>query len=151
MEVADLRQHIKAIRILNADTEGSTLSSNQLISNENVDTTSFIISDVDEELIVLIEFKQMVRLCSLKIYSLSILSDDIEHDTSPPKQIHIYNIDNLSKDFDDLMSMKSHKSIECTPKKLNKGQFINLKKNSTKFHKSRCLAIYITSNQNETE
>eukprot|EP01084_Bolivina_argentea_P178651 308771_1 len=151
MTSTDLRDQIQSIQILNMDIEESTITSQQLVSKERAATASFIISDVDEELIVLIGFKQNVDLHSIKLFS---LSHPDANDTSQPKRIHIYNIDNLNKNFDDLKATKPDKTVKCFPKKLEKGQFINLKKNSKnsiKFKKTRNLAIYITSNQNETE
>eukprot|EP01084_Bolivina_argentea_P008667 16219_1 len=56
--------------------------------------------------------------------------------------------------FDNLSSMKPDKSIRCSKKKLKKGQIINLQKKSTtalKFKKTKYFALYIQSNQNNTE
>lgn len=150
----DLRQHVSVINTLNVDTETSTISPYQLISKESFDNESYIISDADEELLILIQFKQIIDLHSMKLYSLTLNNRDDEIDASQPKQVYIYNIDSLNKNFDDIQSMKPDKNIKCFSKKLAKGQFINLKKNSknsVKFKKTKYLAIYIKSNQNDTE
>eukprot|EP01084_Bolivina_argentea_P145841 255517_1 len=142
---------VKTCRALNVDEDESTISPQQLlITSDSLSDNSYIVTDVDEELIILIEFNQMIDLKSIKVFALS----NAPEDCSPPKQVHIYNLNNLNVDFDDIKSMKPDKSIKCYTKKLAKGQFINLRKNSrnsVKFKKTKYLAIYINSNQNDSE
>eukprot|EP01084_Bolivina_argentea_P050990 93803_1 len=151
----DLRQHVETIRVLNIDNDASSISPQQLVHKETFNDKSYLVSDADEELIILVEFKQIIHLQSVTLHSLNHSKlDDDGIDTSQPKQIHIYKIDGINKSFDDIQSMKSDKSLTCSIKKLSKGQKINLKKtskNAIKFQKIRFLAIYVESNQNDTE
>eukprot|EP01084_Bolivina_argentea_P201024 343668_1 len=48
---------IETINILNIDEDVSTLSAIQLVTNGNINNKSFIVSDVDEQLLILISFK----------------------------------------------------------------------------------------------
>ena len=60
----------------------------------------------------------------------------------------------MNYDFDDIKSLTSNKSIKCSLKKLSSGQKINLTKkikNPLSFKKILYLAIYIQSNQNDSE
>eukprot|EP01084_Bolivina_argentea_P221991 375849_1 len=143
---------IKTINVLNVDKEKSTLSIDKLVTDHsNVQNKGFIISDADEELLILIEFQNILSLQSIKVYAL--LHDEVvddELDTSAPKQVDIYKLSNLNIDFNDFDDRKCDKSIECKANKLETGQVIKLK-NLPKFNKIKFLAIYIRSNQNETE
>eukprot|EP01084_Bolivina_argentea_P208266 355159_1 len=152
----DLKQLVQSIRVLNIDNEESTISPQQLISpKKTFNNDSFIISDADEELIILIEFQHAIDLHSIKLYSISF-NDSADRNiyTSQPKQVHIYKLYNLNVVFDDIKSMKKNKSIKCTAKKMTKGQVINLKRSARdalQFKTTKYLAIYIESNQNDSE
>eukprot|EP01084_Bolivina_argentea_P093722 168518_1 len=146
----DLTEYIETINVLNMDEEQSSISSLELVTKEKFDASSYLTSDADEELLVLIEFKQLINLHSIKLYALSHNNDDM----SPPKEIHIFKIDNLSVNFDDIESMKSSKIVQCSKKKLRKGQLIKVKdgaKTATTFINTKYFAIYIKTNQNDTE
>eukprot|EP01084_Bolivina_argentea_P281849 482333_1 len=150
----DLRDFIRTINVLNIDEEESTIATTELVGDKNFKNTSYVVSDADEEIIILVEFQQIVDLHSVKLYATPILSNNDSLDISPPKLTHIYMLDNLSKNFDDIQSMKPDKTAECSIKKLKKGQRINLKKNAKnaiKFSKTKFIALYIQSNQNDTE
>eukprot|EP01083_Nonionella_stella_P295912 1005487_1 len=137
-----------AISVLNVKVEESTISSEQLISKTVFnDNEAYLISDVDEELLILVDFKEINDLRSIKLHALSNNNEDL--DTSQPKTVHIYHLNDLAKDFNDIKSMKSDKTTECLIQKLRKGQ--NIKLQSAKFRRTRYLGIYIESNQNETE
>eukprot|EP01084_Bolivina_argentea_P072850 132251_1 len=114
---------------------------------------SVIVSDVDEELIILIQFKNIIDVHSIRLHALTV--KNIDDNLSAPKQVYIYKLDNISKTFTDLQSIKPNKSIKCSVKKLRKGgQNINLKKdpkNAIQFKSTQYLGIYIQSNQNDTE
>ncbi len=154
-----LSGQIETINTLNADKENSTISGEQLIENKSINSESFIVSDVDEELLILIQFKTEIDLKSIKIYSLkntinNINETDDSIDASQPKQINIYALDNINVSFNDLSEMKCDKTINCNIKKLEKGQNINLQKtskNAIKFNKIKYLSIYIKTNQNDSE
>eukprot|EP01083_Nonionella_stella_P038221 103996_1 len=147
----ELSNYVSGVNILNIDKDESTISNRDLISN-SLNQNGFIVSDADEELLILIEFARIMDLQSIKIYSLP-LEDDHE-DISCPKQVHIYHLKHLNIDFDDVNAMKPDKSVECCLKKLKKGQNIALQKashNAIKFKQTKHLAIYIQSNQADAE
>eukprot|EP01083_Nonionella_stella_P075862 206430_1 len=150
----DLEEQINLIRVLNMDEEQSTLKSTHLMSQSVFNKNkSYILSDLNEALIVLIEFKKIVQLHSMKLYA---STTDVAHndlDVSPPKHVAIYKLDHLNIDFDSLKKMKVDKRIRGFVNKMKKGQFVNLKKNSKNgpFENTQHLAIYIGSNQNDTK
>eukprot|EP01083_Nonionella_stella_P296276 1006550_1 len=151
----DMRQFIESFQVLNVDKNESTVSVDQFIFAEEIKSGSYIVSDADEELLILFKFKKNVNLNSMKVYSLP-KDDEDGNDTcaSPPKSIHIYKINDLNIDFDDAQSLQSDMSITCKSKKLQKGQKINFKKYpkiAIKFNSIKYLGIYINSNQNDTE
>eukprot|EP01084_Bolivina_argentea_P104392 186924_1 len=146
---------IATLQILNYDNDASTIPIIHLSSRESFTTNEYIVSDADEELLILVEFKQSVDLNSITLYGLPLNAENGEDDMSLPKRIDIYKIDSLNKDFDDINSIKTaNKSYTCSSKKLMKGQTIKLKdksKNAVKFKKIKFVAIYIKSNQQDTE
>ena len=137
---------LRSVRVVNIDDAESTMSANQvLLSNSDANPERFIISDTNEELLIILRFKDFVDIQSMKIYALS-LSGEIEiKDASPPKQIHIFKLSNLNQDFDDIKQLKPHTSTICSGKKLSKGQAINLET------KVKYLAIFFASNQRDTQ
>ena len=151
----EVKSKMENIQILNIDKELSTISATEVVSfsnkDESISNKQYIVSDADEELLILIQFKTFINLKGLKIYSTNNIDIDQDEDVSAPKQVHIYKLKNLNVNFDDLNKLKPDKSISCSQKKIVKGQNINLQKNTTKFQKTKYLAIYIESNQNETE
>eukprot|EP01083_Nonionella_stella_P267635 904179_1 len=157
--IMDLNKQVKTIQILNIDEDESSLLSGQSLfeNSTQLDENSYVLSDVDEELIILVEFKQATDVQSVKLFALSDIDFDIsdsDEDPSAPKRVHVLLIDNLSKDFEDIKSMKPDKTAKCSIKSLSKGQTISLQKTTKtalKFKKTRYLAIYIESNQNDTE
>lgn len=148
-QLRNLSNCIETISILNFDHEESTKSPTQIT---NTNYSDYILSDADQELLILIKFKCIVSLKSIEIYS---LDKDIEGNImSQPKQVHIYKLKDLSFNFDDLASIKHDKSIKCSSKKLAKGQSVNLQKDSkivARFNSIECIGIYVSSNQNGTE
>eukprot|EP01083_Nonionella_stella_P063988 166363_1 len=147
---------IDTVRVLNIDVDASTISEKDLINYDqnNIRKDSFIVSESDEELLILISFKHPINLKSFKMYSHAQDINDDDISASVPKRVHVYNINNLSVNFDDLSSMKAAISVDCTTSKLQKGQTIKLQKSSKtahKFNQIKYLAIYIDSNQDGTE
>eukprot|EP01084_Bolivina_argentea_P249356 417392_1 len=141
----------QSFNILNVATDISTIDITHLPLQETISANDYIISDADEELLILIEFKQIINLQSLKLHALSNDNNEDLENASPPKHIHIYKAKNLNINFDDVQSLSPDKSIVCSSKKLSKGQNINFKKQSIKFNKTKYLVLYIQSNQNDTE
>eukprot|EP01083_Nonionella_stella_P228690 810267_1 len=95
---------LESIDVLNIDKNKSTIRTPflQLLTQEQkIDNESFIISDADEELLILVAFTQPINLKSMKIYY-SPHNDDT---TSGPKDIHIYKTKNLNVNFDDIEYM----------------------------------------------
>eukprot|EP01084_Bolivina_argentea_P299260 515819_1 len=150
----DLRNFIESVDILNIDKEESTVSKADVVFNTEAKSSHYIMSDADEELLILVQFKQYVNLQSIQIYGLKISDNDDDDDMSPPKQIHIYKTKNLNINFDDLRTLSVDKSINCSIKKLAKGQKIKLQKQAKtalKFKSTKYLAIYVESNQATTQ
>eukprot|EP01083_Nonionella_stella_P200038 732998_1 len=149
----NLRDVIEFVNILNVNTEESPIDSfSDVVCNANANADSYIVSDCDEELLFLIQFKQNVNLKSMKIYALPPTESDNE--MSPPKQIRIYHTDDLNIDFDGLRMMSADKSVVCANERLKKGQRINLQtksKNTVKFRTTTYLVVYIESNQEKTD
>ena len=155
----NLSSYIQTLNILNLDINQSQ-AIHDFKSPQTANFDSYIISDADEEMLLLVEFKEIVNLQSIKFLALSttqqkLNEDDI--DASPPKLIHIYKTENININFDDISSIKPDVSIQCKSNKLSnskKGQMIKLQKQSKnvpKFKKVKYLVIYIQSNQNDVE
>ena len=149
---------IQRIKILNMDDKLSTACPTDMIASKDNDkhisNKKYIVSDVDEELLILIQFKQIISLKSIKLFAPNDIDIDEVEDTSPPKQIHIYKLRRSNITFDDIDSLIPDKSIECSPTRLEQGQLIKLQSNSkikVIFNKIQSLCIYIKSNQNDTE
>eukprot|EP01084_Bolivina_argentea_P092128 165783_1 len=158
----NLRHLIDTFRILNMSDEESTIIEERFPFQNSFKKDCYIVSDVDEELLLLIEFHNVVDLHSIKIHALPQSEnnnddhddDENKEDMSPGKAMQIFRIEDLSKDFNDLHEMKATHSLDLKSKKLAKGQSINLQKKSKiaiKFKKIRYLAVLIKSNQNNTE
>ena len=151
----DFTKDVHSVQILNKDDEESTISPDEvLLHNSDPNPERFIVSDADEELIILVKFKQSVDLKSFKIYALPLDDDSNIDEASAPKQIHIYKLSHLNQDFEDIKGLKPHKSLICSTKKLSKGQNVNLRKNISKplvFAKVKFMAIFIESNQGDTD
>eukprot|EP01083_Nonionella_stella_P271735 921033_1 len=144
---------IDTVCILNMDKDVSTISARDLINLDHVKKESFIVSSADHELLILISFNNVINLKSVKLHSFNHNIDD--DDVSCPKQVHVYKIQTLNVNFEDLSSMQPDKTVTCNAKKLcQNGQVIHLQKsskNAVKFKQIKYLAIYIDSNQNDTE
>eukprot|EP01084_Bolivina_argentea_P118953 210984_1 len=103
---------IKTLRVLNRSDEDSTISDLEFGSNINKNDIQYIMSDADEELLFLIEFREEIDLESIAFYASSLnkinpnIDDTEDIDYSPPKNIFIYKVDNLNKDFDDAKKQK---------------------------------------------
>eukprot|EP01083_Nonionella_stella_P073665 199401_1 len=157
-KVSNLNHAIKTIRVLNRSDE-STISDQAFGANTKPNSAKFIMSDADEELLILLEFKEDIDLESISIHAAIKKEDDDEDedaDASAPKQIFIYKIDSLNKDFEDALGMKPDVKFMCDAKKLRSkgGQVIKLKKKaklSIAFGKINCLMVYIASNQDDTD
>eukprot|EP01084_Bolivina_argentea_P167889 291255_1 len=143
---------VKSCVVLNVDKNTSTITSDEIIGNR--DNGKCIVSDCDEELLVLVEFKAGTTLQNISI-SASISPEnhtEIEQkiDASPPKLIHIYKTKNINLDFDNIQSLKADKIVKCSKNKLKTEQVVKLNKsskNALKFKVVKYLAIYIQSNQ----
>eukprot|EP01083_Nonionella_stella_P073289 198072_1 len=144
--VSTINDRIKSLSILNLDEDESTISGAQFADIENADKQTFVVSDSDAELLLLIEFEGVINLKSI-IFD-AIGSPDKEK-MSEPKHIGLFKVDSIDKDFDDMQNMIPDVNVVCKREKLKEGQSINVKKkatNSVKFGKLRKLIIYIKSN-----
>ena len=147
-----INDQIKTIRILNLESKESTISVSQFPKIENINQGLFIVSDSDEELLFLIEFKQEIDLDSITFYAMQSAKEEY----SPPKEIKIFKVDTLNKDFDDVKSDKDCTLFTIKKKKLEKNQSFkcSLKKKASstvKFSKVTKLLIFIESNQDGTD
>eukprot|EP01084_Bolivina_argentea_P201181 343924_1 len=163
-----MSQFVKICSILNIDKNNSNIHASELC-NVN-DCHSFIVSDSDEELLILIEFATMVKLETITFYASTNdieldEKNDINHNDadnevynmSAPKMISIYKTDHININFNDILDNKVNKplrNVTLLQNKLNKGQKIKLNKSSkcaTKLQKVKYLVIYIKTNQENTE
>merc|ERR1711991_277308 len=101
---------IDTVNILNIDNQLSTINATEVIRNNNknegnlnITNKEYILSDADEEILILIKFKKIISLKSIKIYA----SNDIyiDQDVSPPKHVNIYKLKHLNLNFDDINSL----------------------------------------------
>ena len=152
----NLGQIIQTVNALNIDVAASSLSSKQLLSS-CIDDDLYLLSDADAEMLLLIEFEDIVNLDNITFYGRQATQQtlsEMDIEASPPKFIHIFKTDDINNNFSHFDSIKPDVSIECKPKKLNKGQKIKLQKQAKyvgRFRGIKCLAIYIKTNQNDTE
>ena len=116
---------VDSVQILNLDQDSSNISASEEIINEpNMNRTAspYIVSDADEQLLILIGFKQIVSLKSIKLYAfINNIKDDDENeendeDISVPKQVYIYKLPNADVNFNDIDSIQHDKSIKCSIK-----------------------------------
>jgi len=166
---------IQTIRVLNRSDEESTISDQAFGANTNPNAALFIKSDSDEELLILVEFKEDIDLETVSFHACMPTenktngddaeeeededgdSDDDEHSGfSAPKKIFLYKVESLNKDFEDALGMKADVKVTCDAAKLGKssGHVLNLKKKgktAIKFRKCSKIMIFIASNQDDTD
>eukprot|EP01084_Bolivina_argentea_P236894 398264_1 len=143
--------NVKTCTVLNLDKEESTLSQDKIFAN--TDESAYIVSEADEELLILIEFTEISQLknitfCASKYVINSDEKD--ENDISAPKLVSIYKTKHLNINFDDITSIKPDKTIKLSVNKLNKGQLIKLY-TKIQFKYVKYLVIYIQKNQEKTD
>lgn len=151
----DLAKSIRLVQVSNRDADHSSMPSDEVVLyNSDPNPERFIVSDADEELLIVINFHHFVDIQSITVYALP-LDDDLKiDDASPPKQIHIFKLSHLNNDFDDIKKLVPQKSVVCSSQKLLRGQKVNLQKKTSKplaFKKVKHLGIFIESNQNDTD
>mmetsp|Transcript_34298 Transcript_34298/g.30112 ORF Transcript_34298/g.30112 Transcript_34298/m.30112 type:complete len:228 (-) Transcript_34298:220-903(-) len=163
----NLNDLIKTCKVLNRSDEDSTISDLMFGKRKDINNSQYIMSDADEELLILIEFREDIDLETISFHACKEEKDngdddedededDDEPSYSAPKQIFIYAVDSLNKDFDDALAAKPDIKLICDGKKLKSGggQKVKLKKKakqSIKFGKVDKIMIYITSNQDDTD
>ena len=173
---SNLNNLIQTIRVLNRSDEESTISDEAFGANTNPNAANFIKSDSDEELLILVEFRENIDLETVSFHACSPEEnktnggddgdgggdeeDEDEEDedggVSAPKKVFLYKVESLNKDFDDAQSAKPDVKVVCDSTKLssNKGHVLNLKKKgktAIKFRKCSKIMIFIASNQDGTE
>ena len=67
IDKTQLNDYVETIRIININKNESRLSESKLISNCNIN--DFIVSDVDEKMVILIKFNHIVSLKCMTIYA----------------------------------------------------------------------------------
>eukprot|EP00483_Globobulimina_turgida_P001656 UN01658 len=146
-----INDEIKTFKILNLSHEESTISDKQFPEITNMNEGKFIVSDADEELLFLIEFKQEIQLDSITFYALQSAKED---EYSPPRTIQLFKVDSLNIDFDDAKDTQNDAEFVCKKGKLKNGHKFSLKKKAkatVKFSKVTKLLIYISSNIDQKE
>lgn len=116
---------IKTLRIFNLDKNESTISENQFPKIENINQGLFVVSDADEEMLFLIDFEQEIDLESIIFYAIQSAKED---EYSAPKEIKLYAVDSLNKNFDDVKNIKPDAILIGKKNKLANGQKFSLKK-----------------------
>eukprot|EP01084_Bolivina_argentea_P265240 449506_1 len=142
----NLNHQIETILVRNIDVEVSTMLCEQLIASQTIDNKSYITSDVDEQLLILVQFKYIIDLHTIKLFAISTDNND----SATPMSVHIYKAKDLNIDFDDLHAMTSSKTIHCTTSGLENGQNIDLQ-NISMFRRVHTIVIHIESNQKHAE
>eukprot|EP01084_Bolivina_argentea_P312051 540222_1 len=78
---------------------------------------------------------------------------DYDISVSAPKMLNIYKLNSVNINFHDLLLMTPDETIHCNPKKLEKGQNINLQKtpkNAVKFKNIKYMAVFFNSDAENT-
>eukprot|EP01083_Nonionella_stella_P240474 840620_1 len=145
----NLEPFVNTLNILNYNHDHSTVSHiyQTLLTSDTAKNDSYIVSNCDEEILLLIEFSQQIELHTMIIHALPSIQGS---QVSQPHLIHIYKTDNISVSFDDVSSMIPDKSIEFEHKGSHEGQTVTFGNDihtAIKFKKVRCLVIYVKSNQ----
>mmetsp|Transcript_36239 Transcript_36239/g.31974 ORF Transcript_36239/g.31974 Transcript_36239/m.31974 type:complete len:219 (+) Transcript_36239:62-718(+) len=146
-----INECIKTFQILNLESSESTITNDQFPKIQNMNQGLFIVSDADEELIFLIDFGQEIDLESITFHAIQSAKED---EYSAPKDINLFIVDSLNKNFDDVKNAKPDKKLIGKKKKLINGQTFSMKKkakSTVKFSKVQKLLIYISSNIDDTE
>ena len=150
----DLHDRVNYISILNLNEQESTLTPKQLLSHNDNDDRFYILSDLDHELLILVQFKYFVDLTSITFKAMANSKMIKKKNASSPGKIYIKRVSQININFDDIGSLKKGKLIKCCVRKLQKGQRIDLNKdlrNVAKFKNIKYLAIFIETNQDKTE
>jgi len=163
-----LNNLIQTIRVLNRSDEDSTISDQAFGANTNPNPALFIKSDSDEELLILIEFKEDIDLETISFHAVHPESksndDDDDEDSdeeekggfSAPKKVFLFKVESLNKDFDDAQALKPDVKVICDSAKMAaaKGHVVRMKKkgkNAIKFRKCSKIMVFVASNQDGTE
>eukprot|EP01084_Bolivina_argentea_P234292 394439_1 len=114
-------------------------------SENNADNVPHIVSTSDGKIMLFILFEVPVKMYYLKIYA---AENADPNDVSAPRLISVYHVDDTNCnniDCNNIKSIKSLKTIQCSINELNKGQRISLNGNFKQ------IIIFIESNQNNTK
>ena len=152
----DVDNALCSVTVQNIDDTNSTMSSHEiLLCDSDPLRECFIISNEDEELLIIMEFNEFIDLKSITIHALPMEHELQIEDASPPKQVEIYKLSNPNQDFDSLSGKDPEISMKCLRRKLSEGQQINLQKKKMSkplaFRTVKYVAILIKSNQDNTE
>ena len=143
----NVNSEIMTFRVLNLSLKESTISVQKFPKIENVNQALYLVSDADEELLIMVEFRQEIDLQSVTFHA---LQSPKEEEYGAPKDIALYRVDSLNKDFDDIEYLKGGAKLVGKKEKLSKGQKCSLKTKAI-FRGVNKLIIYISSNINGTE
>eukprot|EP01083_Nonionella_stella_P167243 561511_1 len=145
----------EVFQVLNLDVSRSTITKDDFLHQTAANAQSYIVSDDDEELLLLIRFSQIVDLKFIKLHALAehksnTNEEPMDEPMSAPRTIDCFALESLNVNFNDFDEKKCDKSIVCSSSKLAKGQKIKLQQ-IPKFRKTRNLALYIKSNQDDVD
>merc|ERR1712228_599155 len=97
MKSDNINELVETINILNMDKNKSTMSPRDVLTNPKHSNDKYIISDDDEELLILIGFKKCVDLKSMKIRaSMKKMNAEQFKDVSAPKLVYIFAVKDLN-------------------------------------------------------
>jgi len=101
--------------------------------------------EVDQQVMLVIPFREAVKLKSIRFLCDSKDSDD---ESSGPKDVHLF-VDRPNFSFSDAESAVAPQVLKLTPANLSLGAAVPLK--FVKFQNVHSLTVFISSNQSDTE
>eukprot|EP01084_Bolivina_argentea_P097411 175106_1 len=144
----NISHEIKRCHLMNCSAQLSTLPSQKLLfvkpSNNN-NNHCCVVSDEDQEILMFIDFDKYIDLHSLTFYALGSNDENI----TAIKDVYCYNYQRHSFKigFELMKEAQITQTVVCSEQQLLNGQSFILNDN---FLKTRLLALYIKSNQNNS-
>eukprot|EP01083_Nonionella_stella_P111859 328474_1 len=140
--IKQINHLINKFRVLGMDHNVSMISG--VIQSETNYHSSFIVSEMNQPLILVFRFNLPIYLDSL-----TIIASNGPVNGSPPKQIHIYKINHLCMSINDIKAQKPDYSFENPNKSVITIKHVT--RHNYHLDKMRCMAVYIESNQDNTQ
>ena len=141
----DLRSFIQSLQVLNYNKHISNVCHVDDLLRELGDG-SFVVSDCDPELLILIEFDREVCVNSVRFHAASsTIHSNRPFLISQPRHVRIHKTNDVSVNFSDIKRMRPDVSQECDAKQLEQGQTVTCNLLSV-----RNLVIFVQTNQDDT-